>query len=454
VARNAPFRILFNMLAVAVWLVAGLVAGSAARPAAAQTQIRDAEIENIIRGYAAPLLNAAGLDAEAFHLHLIKSDDLNAFVARGQRLFITTGLLRRSMNAGQVMGVMAHEMGHIAGGHLARINDALDTAGKTALITQLLGVAVGALAGQPGGGAVFGSGGGAVAERALLHFTRGQEQAADQAAVTYLDKIGLSSSGMLEFLSILEQQEFLQSDRQDAYLRTHPITRNRIAFVRDHVQHSPISNKPAPPEFEEQHRRMVAKLDGFLAPPGNTLDKYKAEDGGVPARYARAIAYFRQPNLDEALPLMDSLIRDEPSNPYFHELRGQMLFENGRLAEALPEYEQAVKLRPDEPLIRTSLAHLQIELNRPELLESALANVKRALQADQFYPLAWHLAATAYGRRGEMGLSAWSLAEYNLLIGRERDARALAAKAVRLLKRGSPSWLRAQDIITGTKKPG
>ncbi|MEE8334681.1 MAG: M48 family metalloprotease [Alphaproteobacteria bacterium] len=424
-----------------------------ALPAAAQPQIRDAEIENIIRAYAAPLLNAANLDPDAFNTHLINSDDLNAFVARGQRLFITTGLLRRSANANQVLGVMAHEMGHIAGGHLARLHDAMSTAGKTALITQLLGVAVGALSGQPGAGVMIGGGGGAVARRSLLNFSRSQEQAADQAAVTYLDSARLSTKGILEFLTILEQQEFLQSERQDAYLRTHPLTRSRIAFVRGHVERSPYSNNRAPEKFEQLHRRMVAKLDGFLAPPGNTLAKYKADDGSVPARYARAIAYYRQAELNEALPLIASLIADEPANPYFRELRGQVLFENGRLAEAMPSYEEAIRLLPETPLLLTSLAHLQIELNRPELLPRAIDNVKRALQVDPFYPLAWRLAATAYGRRGEMGLSAWSLAEYNLLVGRERDARALAEKAARLLKRGSPSWLRAQDIISGTKKP-
>jgi len=440
------------MLAVAVWLIAGLVAGLAVRPAAAQPQIRDAEIENIIRSYAAPLLNAAGLDDEAFHVHLINSTVLNAFVARGQRLFITTGLLRRSENAGQVLGVMAHEMGHIAGGHLARLYDAMDNASNTALIAQLLGVAIGALTGQAGAGAMISGGGGDIAQRSLLNFTRGQEEAADQAALSYLDRNHMSASGMLEFLSILGQQEFLQSDRQDAYLRTHPLTRNRIAFVRGHVTRSPYSKNPPPDGFEEMHRRMVAKLDGFIAAPADTLAKYKADDASVAARYARAIAYYRQANLAEAVPRIDALIREEPNNAYFRELKGQVLFENGRLDEALPEYEAAVRLQPEEPLILTALAHLQIELNRPELLERALANLNQALRIDRLYPLAWRLAATAHGRRNEMGLSAWTLAEYNMLIGREGDARALAAKAVRLLKRGSPSWLRAQDILTGTKK--
>lgn len=451
-ARHAQNRNIFNILAVAVWLITGLGAGLATTPAAAQSLIRDAEIENIIRAYAAPLLDAAGIDPEAFHTHLMDSDELNAFVANGQRLYITTGLLRRSANAGQVLGVMAHEMGHIAGGHLARLKDAMDNASRTALITQLLGVAVGALSGQPGAGLVIGGGGGQVAERSLLSFSRGQEQAADQAAVSYLDHAHISSAGMLAFLSVLEQQEFLQTSRQDPYIQTHPLTRDRIAFVRAHVQRSPYSNRPLPDGFEDMHRRMVAKLDGFLAPPGNTLAKYKATDRSVAARYARSIAFYRQANLTEALPLIDSLIAEESRNPYFRELKGQMLFENGRLKEALPEYQTAVRLKPGEALLLTSLAHVQIELNDEALLGPAVENLKRALHADRSFPLAWRLAATAYGKRGEMGLSAWSLAEYNFLIGRKGDARALAEKAARLLKRGSPAWLRAQDIITGTNE--
>lgn len=410
--------------------------------------IRDAEIETTIRAYAAPILNAAGLDAEAFNVHLVNSTVLNAFVAGGQRLFVTTGLLRRSENAGQVVGVIAHEAGHIAGGHLARMEDEMEKLGTLAMISQLLGVAAGAASGNAGAGAAIGLGGMQVAERTFLHYSRTQESSADQAGVSFLDNAGLSSRGMQEFLEILSGQEALISSRQDPYLLTHPLTRDRVAFVEHHVAGSRLANKPMPSGFEEMHRRMVAKLDGFLDAPETTLRKYHEDDRSTAARYARAIAYYRIPDLERALPLIDGLIVEEPKNAYFAELKGQILFENGRLAEAEPNYRRAVELLPDVPMLRTELAHVQIEMNRPELLDSTIASLNEALRVDRFDALAWRLAATAYGRKGEMGMSSWALAEHNLLTGQPRAAKALAERAMKLLKPGSPGWLRAQDIAS------
>lgn len=413
--------------------------------------IRDTEIENTIRAFSAPLLRVAGLEAEAFNIHLIRDEKLNAFVAGGQRMFITTGLLRRSDHAGQVLGVIAHEIGHITGGHLARAQDMMAKASTTALITQILGIAVGALAGDPAAMVAIGSGGQTVAERSLLAFSRGQEQAADQAALGYLDKLGFSARGIAEFLRILSGQELLNSTRQDPYLRTHPITSGRLRFAENYVRQSPYSNRPPSPAFTILHQRMIAKLDGFIDPPETTLARYKADDRSLGARYARTIAEYRRANLDSAIPMIDALIADYPGDAYFVELKGQMLFENGRLDDALQAYKKAVSLMPDAPLLRTSLAHVAIEMDRPELLETALRHVRSALRVDRFNPPAWRLAGIAHGRRGEMGLSAWSLAEYNLLAGRKRQAYALARRALKLLKEGSPSWLRAQDIANQEK---
>jgi predicted Zn-dependent protease len=408
--------------------------------------IRDTEIETTIRIYAAPLLTAAGLEDEAFSIHIVRDPALNAFVARGQRLFLTTGLLRQSKNGGQVLGVMAHEIGHIAGGHLSRLHGAIERAGKTAFITTILGLAVGALAQNPAGAAAIVSGGQHIAGRSFLNYSRGQEQSADQAAARYLDRVGISGKGLLEFLNILSGQEFLQTSNQDPYVRSHPLTRSRISFMENHVAKSPATNRILPPQFVEKHRRMVAKLDGFLDPPEKTLRKYKETDTSVSARYARAIAMYRLADLSKALPLVDSLISKSPKNPYFVELKAQMLFENGRLNEAMENYQKAVRLLPGAPLIRTSLAHVILEMNRPDLNDLALANIKEALRVERFMPLAWRLAGTAYGRKKQFGLSAWSLAEYNVLIGRKRLARVQAGRALKILKVGSPGWLRSQDI--------
>ncbi len=416
--------------------------------------IRDTEIENTIRAYAAPLLSAAGLEPDAFHVHLVNSPELNAFVARGQRLFITTGLLRRSENADQVLAVMAHEIGHISGGHLARLKGAIDDSSTAAIITQMLGLAIGVASGQGGAGIAAATGGQNVIERSLLSFSRGQEQAADQAGATFLDQAGLSSRGMVEFLNILSNQEFLQSSRQDAYLLTHPLTRERISFAERHLSTSRLSNVETPKRFVLAHSMMVAKLDGFMGSPSQVLAQYKETDHSVAARYARAIAEYRNANLAAAVPMIDSLIAEHPKNPYFYELKGQMLFENARIDESLVAYRESVRLLPGAPLLRTSLAHAMIETNRPELFDEALAQANEALRVDRFVPLAWRLAGTVYGRKGEMGRSAWALAEYNLLIGQPKLALSQANRALKLLKVGSPSWLRAQDIVNQTNRKG
>ena len=408
--------------------------------------IRDTEIETTIRIFAEPLLRTAGIADDAFKVQIVKDAALNAFVARGQQVFLTTGLLRRSKNAEQVLGVIAHEIGHIAGGHLTRLHSALQKAGKTAMITQILGLTIGAVAQNPAVAAAITSSAQHVVTRSFLKFSRGQEQSADQAATSYLDKVGISGKGLLEFLKVLSDQEFLQTSNQDPYVRTHPLTRARINFMENHVKKTPASKNKLPLDFVLRHLRMVAKLNAFIDPPKKTLDKYRKNDRSIPARYARAIAIYREGDLSKALSEIKILISDFPKDPYFVELKGQMLFENGHLPEAMKAYRQAVILLPDAPLFRTSLAHLILEMNRAELNDLALKHVKYALRLDRFMPTAWRLAGTVYGRKKQFGLSAWSLAEYNILINRKRLALAQAMRALRILKVGSPAWLRATDI--------
>ena len=425
-------------------------------PAIGQSLIRDAEIENTIRDYATPVLEAAGLEPRAVRMHIIKDKRLNAFVAGGQRIFLTTALLQNAEHPGQLTGVLAHEIGHISGGHLARLEGALRDAQRTALIGTLLGLAVGVLAGDPGAAVASGSAGSLVAGRTLLKYTRVQERSADQAALRYLDKTNQSAEGLLEFLETLSNQELLvvsdRTQRKNSYAVTHPLTRDRIAFVRNHVESSRHSQTPVNDRQKAMHDRIRAKLDGFLDPPGRTLRKYKSTDRGIAARYARAIAYYRQANVDTAVRLIDGLIKERPNDPYFWELKGQVLFENGRLNAALPAYDKAVALLPNEPLLLVSRAHLQIELNRPGLLKPALASLKDALQEDPDMPFAWRLAAIAYGRSGFIGMSHLSSAEYSLARGKRTEARKFAERAKKALKRGSSAWLRAEDIIQAARR--
>ncbi len=442
--RNRIFKILGVSASIAVLLLSA--------PAHSGSIIRDTEIERTIEIYATPLLRAAGLNREAVHFHLINDSQVNAFVAGGQRIFLTTGLMRATKGPNQLLGVMAHEMGHISGGHLARLHGALAKAGDTALVTQLLGVALGLLSGNPGVAAAVGGGGTQVAERSFLSFSRTQEQSADQAAVRYMDHAGLSSRGMLEFLEYLQGQELLVTLNQDPYLQTHPLTRDRIAFVENHVAKSKYSDRKPPEAILRLHARMVAKIDAFVDAPQITLRKYApTPDDSEIKRYARAIAHYRNANLEEAVPLVDGLIRDFPKNPFYIELKGQMLFENGRIDEARDAYEKSVRILPTAPLLRVSLAHVMLESGQEKFLPDARGHLQQAVRTDRYISLAWRLLATVHGRAGDLGLSAWAQAEYNLLLGRKRDARGQAQRAMRLLKEGEPAWLRAQDIVVQTE---
>lgn len=432
-------------------LAALLAREPAAIAAKRQPQIFDTEIESTIRLYATPVLRAAGLDPEAVRIHLIRATALNAFVSRGQRLFVTTGLLAASEHPGQLIGVLAHETGHIAGGHLARIDAMLRDATTPALLSYLLGAALGVLSGDPAAVPAVIGGGQHVIRRNLLSFSRSHERSADRAAVSYLEATKQSALGLLEFIEILDSQQALiisRSQQQElSYDVTHPLTTDRIAYLRAYVARSKYTNKPVPERLLRLHQRIRAKLKAFLDPPSRTLRQYKEDDLGVPARYARAVAHYRRGDIDVALSLIDGLIAEHPKDPYFHELKGQILFENGRIAEALAPNEVAVRQLPDAPLLRIGLAHAQIELNRKDLLAPAITNLERALRVNRTMPLAWRLAATAYGRNGQLGRSALASAEYSLLVGRLKDADRMARRAQATLKRGSPGWLRAGDVI-------
>lgn len=416
------------------------------RQAGAVGLIRDTEVENTIRTFATPLLEAAGLDPQAFEVHIVNDKSLNAFVAGGQKMFLHTGLLLRAQSAQQVIGVMAHETGHIAGGHLARLQQAFEDASNEAIIATVLGVAAGVLAKRSDVGTAVVMGGQDIALKNLMTFSRGQESAADQAGVSFLNKTQQSARGILEFMEILGQQELWMVERQDPYVRTHPVSQERITFLREQVEKSPYSDIPAPPEYTLMFRRMQAKLYAFIEAPVRTLSRYKADDPSIEARMARAIAYYRRPDMANALPLIDGLIKEYPKDAYFYELKGQFLFENGRIAEAKEEIEKAARLKPGAPLILISLAQAQLEMNDDALLADTSKNLQQALNKERDNALAWRLLSVAYGRSGNQGMTAYAMAEFALLSGKLQEAAYHADHADKLLPRGSPAWLAVQDL--------
>lgn len=409
--------------------------------------LRDAETENTIRLVATPLFRAAGLNADGVRVFLVNDRSLNAFVAGGQNLFLNTGLLMRADNVGQLIGVIAHETGHISGGHLSRTHNQLQNTAAASILAMVLGAGVGAATGRGDVGAALILGGSQSSVRSFLQYSRDQEGQADQAAFLFLEKTGQSAKGIHDFLKILEDQELLNVERQDPYLRTHPITQERVQAAEAHLARSAYSNVPPRAEYEAMFQRMRAKLFAYIESVPTTLSRYKDGDPRVEARYARAFAYYRKPDLGNALPLIDGLIQEFPNDPYFHELRGQMLFENGRATEALPSYQKAVSLLPTNALLRRDLAHVQIELNDPNLLDAAIDNLRMSLARERDASIAWRHLAVAYGRQGKDGLGAVALAEEAMLQGRLRDARGLAERAQRLLEPNSPAWLQAQDIF-------
>ena len=412
--------------------------------------IRDAEVENTIRAYAAPLFRAAGLNPDDVHIHLINDRSLNAFVAGGQRLFVNTGLILQSRTPNQLIGVIAHETGHIAGGHLSKIEGEVAKASAQQILAVILGLGA-AVAGRGDAGAAVMMGGSGVAMRGFLAFSRTQESAADAAALQFLDATQQSAQGLLEFMQVLEKQEPLTADRQDPYVRTHPLSRERVEVLRRHVAQSSNTARAAPAEFDLMHRRMRAKLYAFLNPLGHTLRQYPESNRSLEARYARAVAYYREPQLDKAIAIINGLIGEYPNDPYFHELKGQMLFENGRVQEAVGPYRTAVRLLPNSGLLKGDLARVLIETNDQALLDDAVLNLRAALKEDSTQPFYWRQLAIAHGRRDERAESSLALAEEAILLGRKEEARFHAGRAEQLLPRGSPGWLKAHDILEAAR---
>jgi predicted Zn-dependent protease len=433
----------------AIVVVAMLLASTQAA-AAAETYIRDTEIEADIQAMIAPIWKVAGLDPNALHIYLIQDKQLNSFVAGGQNEFINTGLILRAKTPNQLIGVLAHETGHIAGGHLTRFQDAVRNASIEGIIAMVVGAAATVAGKGSGGGAAMLPAEG-VAQRAFLQYSVGQEAAADQAALNFLDRSGQSSRGLLEFFQILQGEELLSGFHQDPYLRSHPLTSQRIEYVRHHVESSRFSDVPDSQANIDRLNRIKAKLEAFISPPSSTLAAYPEKNQSLLARYARAIAYYRIPQLDRALPVIDGLIRDFPKDPYFRELKGQMLFENGHIAEAIPPYEEAIRLAPSAPLLRISLAQAYIETNDPARNKRAIAYLNDALRTEDKETVAWRLLATAYGRDNQMGMAALALAEEGLAAGKKKVAQQQANRAKALLLKNSAAYNRAENIYQQAK---
>ncbi|MCB4820805.1 M48 family metalloprotease [Roseicella aerolata] len=447
------------LISALVVMLASLVPSLA--PVAARAQgvgpvitVRDAETESFLRSIAHPLFRAAGVDPALVRITLVQARPINAFVTTGNRMFINTGLIQQSESVAELAGVLAHETGHIAGGHIARLPEEM----RNAFLKSIAGLLLGGAAAIGGGGNVGGNAAGAImmgsqamAMGQLYAFTRSQEQAADQAGVAYLDRLGWSSRGMVRLLTRLQEQELLAVGRQDPYFRTHPLSRDRLEFVTDHVARSRASDAPFPPALETGYRMVRAKLDAFIDAPMTTWRRYPEGDASPAARYVRAIAQYRSGRADLALDILAPLVRDQPGNPWLRELQGQILFEAGRPREALAPLREAARLAPSESLIRTALGRALMESGDPSLLRAAAGEFEASLRLDRENAFTWRQLGIAHGRLGQMPQADLALAEEAMLRGDFPAVRLLARRAEEALPPG-PLRLRAQDLREAVKR--
>ena len=416
------------------------------QPSAAQSILRDAETETLFNDMSAPLIKAAGLDPANVNVVLIGDQSINAFVAGGQTVYIHSGLIKAADNANEVQGVIAHELGHIAGGHVIRSREGIKQATGITLLSLVLGAAaIAAGAGEAGLG-ILGAGQQA-AQGKFLAFSRVQESSADFAGASYLSKSGISGKGSLAFFKKLQNLEFrLAIPQEDSYGRSHPLSGERINALRDLYQADPAWNTPEDPALEKRFQRVKAKLEGFIGEPKATLREYPETDNSVPAHYARAYAWHKSAYPDKALAETKALLDIDPDDPYFLELEGQILLESGRPAEAIPALREAVYLTNNQPLIAGTFGHALIATEDDANYDEAAKVLKAAVAKDNENPFAWYQLGVIYSHQGDETRAHLASAEGFVLQNNAPLALRNAEIAMQSLPEGSPDWIRAQDI--------
>jgi predicted Zn-dependent protease len=423
--------------------------------------IRDAEIEQLLREYTAPILRVAGLAQQNVHVIIINDRAFNAFVVDGKRIFVNVGALMDAKTPNEIIGVLAHETGHIAGGHLSRLRDELANAQTTAIIALLIGVGAAIASSRASATSGAGSIGGAaltapqsIIERNLLSYVRAQEEQADKAGVKFLTATGQSPKGMYETFKRFAEKLELQTRYMDPYLMTHPMPKERMEALAEVAKSSPYWDKKDPPELQARHDMMRAKLSGFLERPDTVARRYPASDASLPARYARAISAYRNGDIRVAMPLIDALIQSQPNNPYFHEVKGQALLEGGHPVEAVGPLRRAAALAPNAVLIRIMLGQALVATNQVKDADEAIPLLRTAVAREPEMADGYSQLAMAYGRKGDLAEADLAAAQAAFAIGDFRTARDLATRAKTRFPTGSPGWVRADDIVTYKPPPG
>lgn len=441
--RTRPIRV--TWLARFLMLLA-LSFAAGVRPALAQEILRDAETEQLFRDMERPIIQAAGLRPENVQILVLQDRSINAFVAGGQIVYVHSGLIAAADNVNQVQGVVAHEIGHIVGGHVIRMAEGERVATGVMLLSLLIGVAALA-AGAADAGAGIMAAGQQAAMGKFLAFTRTQESSADQAGAKFLNQAGVSGKGLLDFFKKLQNEEYRYSIPQDdAYAYTHPLTGDRIQVLEEELKASPAWGKATDPALEARFQRVKAKLIGYLYDPKQVLVLYPESNHSEPARYARAYAWHKQAYPDRALAEMDSLLKDRPGDPFYLELKGQILLESGKPTEALASLRDAVSHAPDQPLIASLFASALIATEKPQNFDEAKQVLRAAIARDNSNPFAWYQLGIVYDREGDQPRAALATAERYNLEGQAKLALANADLAMQGIPNGTNDYLRAQDI--------
>ena len=418
---------------------------AAAQPAAAQSLLRDSETELLFKDISDPLISAAGLDPKSVKVVLLNDPEINAFVATGQTVYIHSGLLTAADNVNQLQGVIAHELGHVAGGHSIRIYEGQRRAVGITILSLLLGAAaIAAGAGDAGFGLL--ALGQQAATGSFLSFSRAQESTADLAGASYLSKAGVTGKGSLAFFKKLQNQEYrLAVFAKDSYDRTHPLSSERIQSLEQIYRKDPAWNKPVDPALEARFQRVKAKLIGYVTPKDAVI-RYPESDNSVPAHYARAYAYHLGAYPDKANAEADALLATAPHDPFFLELKGQILLEGGHPKDAIAPLRQAVAAAPNQPMIAVTLGHALIASEDSANFAEAKQVLKNGVNRDNDNPFAWMQLGIVYDHDGDAPRAALAAAEQNNLEGKNKIALASAKMAMAGLKPGTSDYLRAQDI--------
>jgi len=422
--------------------------------------LRDTETERLLADYSRPILRVAGLEKQNIHVAIINDPTFNAFVADGHRILVNYGAILQSETPNQLIGVLAHETGHLAGGHLAKLHQQLAQAQTQMIIAMLLGAGALVAGASRGSTGVADAGAAAVAgpqemiRRSLLSYQRQQEESADKAGVKFLTETGQSPKGMYETFKRLTDQTLFAAHGADPYLQSHPMPADRVAALEGLARSSPYWDKKDDPALQARHDMVRAKISAFMERQDTVYRRYPLSNTSLPARYARAITTYLHGDLNNALTQIDGLIQMQPNNPYFYELRGQALLEGGRPTEAIAPLHKALALSNNAPLIEMLLGQALVATDNKAYTDEAITILRAAVARESEAPLGFSQLAMAYGKKGDYAEADLASAQAAYLRGDNKTARELAARAKTRFAIGTPGWVRADDIVTAKPMPG